>query len=195
MSTVAAPLMSFWNLLPCLLLIQAFIFILLSFPHHRVSLPPGCEENEWRCGNGVCLPQDVVCDNRKDCEDGSDEASCKTCKWQRLFSSQPVTHLGKKKIPTRVIYKHVTQTIKQLTFIHSSVTFKVLQRCCTEEFILYSKYFLLFFKLFLSFPPTLYFTLYQFPFHSHTRTHTHTHTLKALLHFLLIFTSVNKEGY
>ena len=35
------------------------------------------EENEWRCGDGECLPQDVVCDSKKDCVDGSDEASCK----------------------------------------------------------------------------------------------------------------------
>ncbi|XP_038123519.1 suppressor of tumorigenicity 14 protein homolog [Cyprinodon tularosa] len=37
-----------------------------------------CEPNEWRCGNGVCLPQDVVCDNVMDCEDGNDEATCKS---------------------------------------------------------------------------------------------------------------------
>lgn len=27
------------------------------------------------------MPQDVVCDGKMDCEDGSDEASCKVCEW------------------------------------------------------------------------------------------------------------------
>lgn len=121
---------------------SVFIFFPLKLPYHYVSLPPGCEENEWRCGDGVCLPQDVVCDKKKDCEDGSDEASCKTCKWQHLISSQPGTHL--KQTLTRVISKHLTQTIKQLTFTHSSVTCWLLQRCCTEYFILISNYFSLF---------------------------------------------------
>lgn len=85
MSTVAAPLMSFWGLLP-FLLIHIFTFVLSYDCHYNVSLPPGCEENEWSCGNGVCLPQDVRCDNKKDCEDGSDEASCINCK-------RPITHV------------------------------------------------------------------------------------------------------
>lgn len=79
-STVAAPLMS------C-----------------SVLLCPGCEANEWRCGDGVCVPQDVVCDKKKDCEDGSDEASCKTCNCQHLISSQPVMHL-KNKIPPQNVF-------------------------------------------------------------------------------------------
>ncbi|KAK7886674.1 hypothetical protein WMY93_026295 [Mugilogobius chulae] len=37
-----------------------------------------CEESEWRCGNGVCLPKDVVCNGKQDCEDGNDEANCQT---------------------------------------------------------------------------------------------------------------------
>uniref|UniRef100_A0A4W5P6P1 ST14 transmembrane serine protease matriptase n=1 Tax=Hucho hucho TaxID=62062 RepID=A0A4W5P6P1_9TELE len=40
---------------------------------------PGCAKNEWRCGDGTCLPQDVVCDAKTDCVDGSDEASCTVC--------------------------------------------------------------------------------------------------------------------
>lgn len=79
MSTVAAPLMSLWGLLACLL-IQVFIFIFHNILIACVWLPQGCEDNEWRCGNGQCLPQDVVCDSKMDCVDGSDEASCKSCK-------------------------------------------------------------------------------------------------------------------
>ena len=46
------------------------------------------------------------------------------------------------KSPARVIYKYVTQTIKQLTYVSKS--FQILRRCCSEDFILNSEYFSLF---------------------------------------------------
>ncbi|XP_012146634.1 modular serine protease-like isoform X2 [Megachile rotundata] len=35
-----------------------------------------CRKNEFRCGNGECLPSTVRCDNKFDCRDSSDELDC-----------------------------------------------------------------------------------------------------------------------
>lgn len=36
-----------------------------------------CPNNEFLCKNGEqCIPRDWVCDNSKDCADGSDELLC-----------------------------------------------------------------------------------------------------------------------
>lgn len=36
-----------------------------------------CELPDFQCSNGVCLDANRVCDDIKDCPDGSDEADCK----------------------------------------------------------------------------------------------------------------------
>lgn len=32
-----------------------------------------CSSNEFRCGNGNCIPKHWFCDHEKDCSDNSDE--------------------------------------------------------------------------------------------------------------------------
>ncbi|KAG5282356.1 hypothetical protein AALO_G00055100 [Alosa alosa] len=36
----------------------------------------GCSDNEYQCGNGMCIPQGFVCDGADDCRDRSDERNC-----------------------------------------------------------------------------------------------------------------------
>lgn len=38
--------------------------------------PAGCQASEWECGTGQCIPMSSRCDNRYDCQDGSDESDC-----------------------------------------------------------------------------------------------------------------------
>ncbi|XP_071788766.1 uncharacterized protein [Asterias amurensis] len=38
-----------------------------------------CNEDEWRCSNGACIPNELVCDGVPACADFSDETLCKNC--------------------------------------------------------------------------------------------------------------------
>ncbi|XP_071428892.1 enteropeptidase isoform X4 [Pithys albifrons albifrons] len=45
-----------------------------------------CTVEEHQCGNGKCIPLNNLCDNKRDCEDGSDEAKC-----MRLLNGSLIT--------------------------------------------------------------------------------------------------------
>jgi len=47
----------------------------LALPLYYTS-EPLCPAGEIACGNGQCLPQPLFCDDKEDCEDGSDENLC-----------------------------------------------------------------------------------------------------------------------
>jgi hypothetical protein len=38
----------------------------------------GCADDEFTCDDATCIPMAVRCDAKGDCQDGSDEANCKT---------------------------------------------------------------------------------------------------------------------
>ena len=35
-----------------------------------------CQTDEFRCGDGSCIPRELVCDGQQDCQLGSDELVC-----------------------------------------------------------------------------------------------------------------------
>lgn len=39
-------------------------------------LPPTCPPNKFACDKGKCLQLNLVCNSKKDCDDGSDEEAC-----------------------------------------------------------------------------------------------------------------------
>jgi len=47
-------------------------------PLERNQSAHRCTRTEFQCGSGQCIPRTYVCDHEIDCEDGSDEHSCRT---------------------------------------------------------------------------------------------------------------------
>ena len=44
------------------------------------SIHPGtCRPGQFRCGDGVCVDEDRICDGEFDCVDAADERDCDTC--------------------------------------------------------------------------------------------------------------------
>ncbi|EDO47788.1 predicted protein [Nematostella vectensis] len=57
--------------------------------------PPGCNSGEHRCSNGQCINAIQVCDFKKDCSDGSDEATCQsTCNFEKDQCNWVNTQVG-----------------------------------------------------------------------------------------------------
>lgn len=44
-----------------------------------LSEPKVCQTNEFRCGDGQCISNELHCNGRYDCRDGSDEINCGMC--------------------------------------------------------------------------------------------------------------------
>ena len=59
-------------------MLKSFILINACYPliNHETNfllLDNACPMNQFRCGNGSCLPISWACDGQQDCNDGSDE--------------------------------------------------------------------------------------------------------------------------
>ncbi|XP_055910424.1 putative vitellogenin receptor [Eupeodes corollae] len=53
------------------------VLIIASMCHpHQVESIQFCEEGEFECKDGSCVPSDKVCDSHRDCTDNSDERDC-----------------------------------------------------------------------------------------------------------------------
>lgn len=61
----------------CTLLLVYFV----SYPYESlISMSASsCEETQFICANGQCIPEYEECNSNADCEDGSDEMNCCEC--------------------------------------------------------------------------------------------------------------------
>lgn len=51
------------------------VIIYVSKNYNNWFLAP-CSDDEFQCGDGQCIPRDLVCDRQPHCRDGSDERNC-----------------------------------------------------------------------------------------------------------------------
>ena len=57
--------------MPCYAMLHCVCTVLLVIAGNNT-----CRNNEFRCQNGLCIPQLLQCDGQDNCGDGSDESSC-----------------------------------------------------------------------------------------------------------------------
>ncbi|CAN8030095.1 unnamed protein product, partial [Ixodes persulcatus] len=129
---------------------------------------PVCPEGTFGCGGGTeeCIPQSQVCDFKKQCSDGSDEAQCGACDftqdmcgltsrdpnsqylWNRI-STQDVAKVPNKELPTKDrnnnpqgFYVAYTNTNKDVPYRRNDLLTPVLGRIahsCTVSFYSFMK--------------------------------------------------------
>lgn len=41
-----------------------------------MSITDNCEVRSYQCKNGACINETLICDGKRDCQDGDDEENC-----------------------------------------------------------------------------------------------------------------------
>lgn len=122
-----------------LIISSVFLFLFLFFFSGR-NLGSSCPLGTFRClGNdseiGVCLPRRLLCDNRPDCPDGSDEDPLKCCEFLfirvRFFSHWSVL---------RVVQSNISVPFWRRNGGNQSLTVQLLYR--VKTFVFYFFHFI-----------------------------------------------------
>uniref|UniRef100_A0A914E0E6 Uncharacterized protein n=1 Tax=Acrobeloides nanus TaxID=290746 RepID=A0A914E0E6_9BILA len=91
-----------------------------------------CLSNQFRCTDGTCLDRNKLCDDHKDCPDGSDE-SVQKCATPPLFVLEPVQNLPNIKNTTSIL------TIWPNTITHNKTqTTKMIQPGSTKTSLIHN---------------------------------------------------------
>lgn len=57
-----------------------------------------CNPTEFTCANKRCIYSNLVCNSIDDCQDGSDELNCPTCKEDEFFCDADTKCISKTKV-------------------------------------------------------------------------------------------------
>ena len=88
------------------------------FSFHKMLLVSPCDEDQYQCFDGSCIPLWSFCDNTVDCQDGTDEGDCR--KWNTLTIKVPTWCIELQYTIISIFLFTRTSNIHVWTFVHNN---------------------------------------------------------------------------